>query len=164
MNDQFAYYCINCGSKLAIPNSLKNSNKLRRKNQENRPYQQVKKGKKYQFIYLPLFLGGIFFLYLVLQGSFSQQQTARKNINQTITLDNVLESQVIAVASKFRCACGSCGGTPLEDCSCESANAERRFIRENLKSGKTINEVIAAVNTNYGWLKEKFEAEYGIKN
>lgn len=75
--------------------------------------------------------------------------------------DPVLTAQVLDIASKFRCACGTCGGSPLEECSCESAVAERQFIKEKIIAGFSTKQVIEAVNANYGWLKAEREEQTG---
>ena len=71
--------------------------------------------------------------------------------------DPVIEAQVIEVASHFRCSCGTCGGTPLDECACETAIEEKNFIRQKLSEGHKIPHVITMVDQTYGWLKPEYE-------
>jgi cytochrome c-type biogenesis protein CcmH/NrfF len=64
-----------------------------------------------------------------------------------------LENQVRLVASKFRCACGRCGELFLIDCTCNmprGAAEEKRFIREKLQQGLTVDQVVNMVEREYG--------------
>jgi hypothetical protein len=66
---------------------------------------------------------------------------------------NVDESQVIAVARNFKCACGGCGELPLATCQCEMDKGsveEKRFIREKLAEGFTVEQVIEQLDKKYG--------------
>jgi cytochrome c-type biogenesis protein CcmH/NrfF len=64
-----------------------------------------------------------------------------------------LESQVRLVAANFRCACGGCGELFLIDCTCDmprGAVEEKRFIREKLRQGIDVDQVINIVEKEYG--------------
>lgn len=66
---------------------------------------------------------------------------------------NVDEAVVIAVAKNFKCACGGCGELPLATCQCEMPKGsveEKRFIREKLAEGFTVEQVIELLDKNYG--------------
>jgi len=68
-------------------------------------------------------------------------------------LKNVKEAQVIAVAKNFRCACGGCGELPLATCECDmpkGAVEEKRFIREKLVEGFSVEQVIELLDKKYG--------------
>jgi len=70
-----------------------------------------------------------------------------------LSLDDSMESQVQLVASNFKCACGGCGELPLIECSCDmprGAVEEKAFIREKLREGLTIDQVIQFVERKYG--------------
>jgi len=72
---------------------------------------------------------------------------------QTSTSVNVDEAKVIAVAKNFKCACGGCGELPLATCQCEmprGAVEEKRFIREKLADGFTVEQVIEQLDKMYG--------------
>jgi len=63
------------------------------------------------------------------------------------------EAQVIAVAKNFKCACGGCGELPLATCQCEMPKGsveEKRFIREKLAEGFTVEQVIEQLDKKYG--------------
>jgi cytochrome c-type biogenesis protein CcmH/NrfF len=64
-----------------------------------------------------------------------------------------LESEVLQVASNFRCACGECGELPLAECTCttpKGAVEEKAFIRGKLKEGLSAAQVIELVDKKYG--------------
>jgi hypothetical protein len=64
-----------------------------------------------------------------------------------------LESEVLQVASNFRCACGECGELPLAECTCTTprgAVEEKAFIRAKLKEGLSASQVIDLVDKQYG--------------
>lgn len=66
---------------------------------------------------------------------------------------SVDESQVIEVAKNFKCACGGCGELPLATCQCEMTKGsveEKRFIREKLADGYTVEQVIELLDKKYG--------------
>ena len=73
---------------------------------------------------------------------------SKSNSTAAVTLTpavNVDEAQVIAVARNFKCACGGCGELPLATCQCEMPKGsveEKRFIREKLAEGFTVEQVI----------------------
>jgi hypothetical protein len=63
------------------------------------------------------------------------------------------ETQVIAVAKNFKCACGGCGELPLATCLCEMRRGsveEKRYIREKLAEGFTVEQVIELLDKEYG--------------
>lgn len=67
--------------------------------------------------------------------------------------DDSMERQIQLVASNFRCACGGCGELPLIECTCDmprGAIEEKAFIREKLKEGFAIDQVIERVEREYG--------------
>ena len=64
-----------------------------------------------------------------------------------------IESQVKLVAANFRCACGGCGELFLVDCTCEmprGAKEEKDFIRNKLRQGLTVDQVVKLVDDEYG--------------
>ena len=67
--------------------------------------------------------------------------------------EDPVESGVRLVASNFRCACGGCGELPLIECECDmprGAIGEKRFIREKLRQGLNVEQVIQLVDESYG--------------
>ena len=82
------------------------------------------------------------------------------NINQNASTQSPdivnNDARVQLVASRFRCACGGCGELPLDECTCDmpkGAVEEKNFIRNKLKQGLTIDQVVKAVDEKYGHLK-----------
>jgi cytochrome c-type biogenesis protein CcmH/NrfF len=65
----------------------------------------------------------------------------------------VLESQVKLVAANFKCACGQCGELFLVDCTCDmsrGAKEEKDFIRDKLRQGLSVDQVVNLVDKEYG--------------
>jgi ribosomal protein L40E len=72
------------------------------------------------------------------------------SVSDSVKVD---EAQVIAVAKNFKCACGGCGELPLATCQCEMPKGsaeEKRFIREKLAEGFTVEQVIEQLDKKYG--------------
>ena len=66
-----------------------------------------------------------------------------------------LESQVRRVASNFKCACGGCGELPLVECTCDmprGAVEEKNYIRNKLREGLTVDQVVQLVKDKYGYM------------
>jgi cytochrome c-type biogenesis protein CcmH/NrfF len=64
-----------------------------------------------------------------------------------------LESQVKLVAANFRCACGQCDELFLIDCTCDmprGAVEEKNYIRNQLRQGMTVDQVIDLMDNTYG--------------
>jgi cytochrome c-type biogenesis protein CcmH/NrfF len=67
--------------------------------------------------------------------------------------DASTERHVERVASNFRCACGRCDELSLVECDCDvlrGAMEMKAFIREKLRDGFTIDQVIKWVEMEYG--------------
>ncbi len=65
-----------------------------------------------------------------------------------------LESRVKLVAANFKCACGQCGELFLVDCTCDmprGAKEEKDFIRNQLRQGLNVDQVIRLVDKEYGY-------------
>ena len=65
----------------------------------------------------------------------------------------VLENQVKLVAANFKCACGQCGELFLVDCTCDmprGAKEEKDFIRDKLRQGLSVDQVVDLVEVEYG--------------
>jgi len=64
-----------------------------------------------------------------------------------------LENQVRLVAANFKCACGQCGELFLIDCTCDmprGAVEEKNFIRNKLRQGMAVDQVISLMDQTYG--------------
>jgi hypothetical protein len=64
-----------------------------------------------------------------------------------------LDPAVTRVASRFVCSCGTCGEERLDVCTCETAQAERAFIQDQLRNGRSETEAAEALKQKYGGLK-----------
>jgi hypothetical protein len=92
---------------------------------------------------------------------FSPQENRKSPvITEARSSDPGMELQVTAIASKFKCSCGTCGELPLETCGCNTAVQERQFIRTSLQSGQSPDQIVLAVNKAFGWMKAQFAAKY----
>jgi len=73
---------------------------------------------------------------------------------QTASGNNAnLENQVRLVAANFKCACGQCGELFLIDCTCDmprGAVEEKNFIRNKLRQGMAVDQVISLMDQTYG--------------
>jgi len=82
--------------------------------------------------------------------SASGLSSSSTSVSKSINVD---EAQVIAVAKNFKCACERCGELPLASCQCEMPKGsveEKRFIRERLAEGYTVEQVIELLDKKYG--------------
>ncbi len=142
-NELDAFHCVLCGEKMvSIP-----------KERLKRP----STGPSYRTIALVIgmiFLAGIT---VKLGITFSKRESPRKfnlaPIQASASAVNVDEAQVIAVAKNFKCACEKCGELPLATCQCELPRGsveEKRFIRQKLAEGFTVEQVIDLLNQEYG--------------
>jgi hypothetical protein len=86
-------------------------------------------------------------------------RTAEVNIDPSrfqttpAAVNDPIETKVYRVASHFRCACGGCGELPLAECECDMPRGsveEKNFIRNNLKKGLSVEQVVAMVEKTYG--------------
>jgi len=142
-NELEALYCVTCGEEMIkVP-------------KENFNRQSV--GPSYKTI--ALVIGMIFLTGLVVKlgVTFSKRGSPSKlnlaSVQTSVSAVSVDEAQVIAVAKNFRCACGGCGELPLATCQCEMPKGsveEKRFIREKLAEGFTVEQVIEQLDKNYG--------------
>ncbi len=69
------------------------------------------------------------------------------------TAPAAVDPAVTRVAARFACSCGTCGEKRLDVCSCETAQAERAFIQDQLRAGRSEAEAADALNKKYGGLK-----------
>jgi cytochrome c-type biogenesis protein CcmH/NrfF len=84
-------------------------------------------------------------------GGFSKSNSAP--VLTLTPMAKVDEAEVIAVAKNFKCACGGCGELPLATCNCDMSKGsveEKRFIREKLAEGFTVEQVIEQLDKKYG--------------
>ena len=101
-----------------------------------------------------IFLAGISVkLGITLSKGGSSTKLNSTPVQTSTSAANVDEAQVTAVVKNFKCACGGCGELPLATCQCEMPTGsveEKRFIREKLAEGFTIEQVIEQLDKKYG--------------
>jgi len=143
-NELDALFCVECGGEMI---------KAPKGDQK-----QPSVGPSYKTIALVIgmiFLAGVS---VKLGVTFSKRGSPSKlNSAPVVTstsMATVDEAQVIAVAKNFKCACGGCGELPLATCQCEMPKGsveEKRFIREKLAEGYTVEQVIELLDKKYGY-------------
>jgi cytochrome c-type biogenesis protein CcmH/NrfF len=153
-NHKKARFCRNCGEVL---------NRQRQKPQHKAKVKKSISNKQIRnnppptssFFRYPLLLviGGLILLFLFINYTDKEVPNQGYSPIQPTSQDFSLERKVMEVASKFTCSCGACGEEALETCTCGTAEQERNFIRQELRSSKSVTQAIAAVNTRYGHLK-----------
>ena len=121
-NSKTSRFCIECGEKLLVQASETTKRASKKQKQV-----KVKQSPKPSSITSKYGLFAVVLILLLAVASWMNQNNVRDENKSLVNFieDPVLTAQVLDIASKFRCACGSCGGSPLEECSCESAVAER---------------------------------------
>ena len=141
-NELATLFCVSCGEKMLKAPT------------ENLKRQSI--GPSHKTIALVIgcfFVAGIF---VKLGTTFFTGQTTSGMPASSVSVSNsvkVDETQVIAVAKNFKCACGGCGELPLATCECNMAKGaveEKRFIREKLAEGFTVEQVIELLEQKYG--------------
>jgi ribosomal protein L40E len=154
-NNKEAHFCRNCGEGL---NRQAPQKKVKVKKSISNKQASKKPQSTSSFFRYPLLLviGGLILLFLFIDNNDKEVPTRGKSPIQPTSQDFSLEGNVIEVASKFTCSCGSCGEEALETCTCGTAEQERNFIRRELKRGKSVSQAVLAVNDRYGHLKPEF--------
>jgi len=105
-----------------------------------------------------LIIGGTIALVLILNFiRESQIPKPEEQLMERVTGNPAIEAQVVNIASKFICSCGTCGEQSLDSCTCNTAITERDSIRTLLQAGTGPEEVIRTIQDTYGWLKPAFE-------
>jgi len=141
-NELEAAYCVVCGEEMIrVPKE-----NLKRRSD----------GPSYKTIALAIgtvFLLGVFVKLgtnIFKEESRSIISSSSVSVSDSVKVD---EAQVIAVAKHFKCACGGCGELPLATCNCDMPKGsveEKRFIREKLAQGYTVEQVIESLDKKYG--------------
>lgn len=161
-NERAARFCANCGIEMKRPHhqpSHKHHHEQQPKKKEKRFGTRL---KWHPALLGLLIIGGVtIFLALpyIRENPLGRKSQPAPLIEQR-SGDPKLEARVLQIASKFICSCGTCGEQPLDVCTCERAVEERQFIRNYLQAGQTNEQIVAALNTTFGWIKPEFAARY----
>lgn len=166
-------FCENCGNSLSrAKNDDKHEQRNRKpvnsKSSKTSPHNRNKRkvnSKKLNFIdiieqnktvtVLILFIIGFGVLQIFKTEEIPQRNTFLNRQNATPT-GGIGATRVDILASKFICSCGTCGELPLESCNCPTAVEEKNFIQQKINEKLSDNEIIAAVNAKFGWIKPQF--------
>jgi cytochrome c-type biogenesis protein CcmH/NrfF/predicted amidophosphoribosyltransferase len=104
-------------------------------------------------------------VYLVIKQSSAKSLSAdeRQFPVERISSNPVIEKNVVEVASKFVCSCGTCNAESLEKCTCPTAVEEREMIRDYLQQSMANDKIVLAVANKYGWMKAEFASKYKVE-
>jgi cytochrome c-type biogenesis protein CcmH/NrfF len=170
-NRNNARFCAECGCTMQqSPASVSNKHEEIRKNSSEKVHKQPERMKNSSasklYRWNPNHTGSTILGTLVVAALavfvFKQNQIQEPMQTTEIKSNNpTIELSLASLASKFICSCGSCGGKSLDVCPCDTAVEERRVIRKYLEEGHQHDQIIAAVNKNFGGLKPEFQAQHG---
>lgn len=162
-NTRDAKFCASCGAALRRHQHPQSQ----QRGQRQRPPKKKERRVDTKLHWHPalvglLIMGGVVLLLTIpyITGNPPGRDSRPEPLTEITSTDLAVEARVKDVASKFICSCGACGEQPLDSCTCNTAIQERQFIRNTLQSGQTPDQVIAAVNTTYGWMKPEFVVHY----
>lgn len=149
-NEKESSYCSECGTFLKQGKKRASAKETKRTGNKRKPVETSNTSVK-----LILGIAAVVIVSILLAKNFSGKQNIA-SVQPPLQSEQprpFLDSNTLAVAQQFRCSCGSCGGTPLEQCSCPTATKELNFIAESLRSGASIEETAAKVDSAFGWKK-----------
>jgi cytochrome c-type biogenesis protein CcmH/NrfF len=157
VNKKEALFCSNCGAAFNKQRQMP-QNVVKQKKSSSNKQDRMKVNSKPTFSKYTLFLVicGLILIFIIIDNNDKETHTHEYSPVQPTSQDFSLERKVVEVASRFVCSCGSCGEEALETCTCKTAEQERNFIRQELKSGKSVSQAVLAVNDRYGHLKPEF--------
>ncbi|NOG99748.1 MAG: zinc-ribbon domain-containing protein [Ignavibacteriae bacterium] len=163
-NNKGAKYCENCGKPLS---ETKGSSRTPKQNYKSKRKKNIGTKKpvsnkriisnllslKFVWVFTTIFL-----LIIIMIVALTSEEK-RFNRDNDLFIDNrsqnpLIEAKVFDIASKFVCGCGSCGEESLDICKCNFAVDERAFIREYLENNNSETDIIKAMVTKYGGLKD----------
>lgn len=162
-NREEVRFCANCGIEMKRPH-----HQLSHKHHhEQKPPKKKEKREDTRLKWHPALVGlliigavTIFLTILYITGNPPGRKLQPPPVIEQRSTDPEIEARVIEVASKFICSCGTCGEQPLDICTCNRAVEERQFIRNYLQAGQTNEQIIAALNNVFGWIKPEFASLY----
>lgn len=160
-------FCVECGARLPLPKTQSVSKRSKKKKQGNKTpaagLSVSASGTPYKlYFYLLVALvavGGAYLIFSPGQKAVPDSATPKVNILDPTIKDPLMEAQILSIASKFRCGCGSCNELNLDTCGCDFARQEREFIRNALEKGNKPEEVVVLVNQAFGGIKPQYLQE-----
>lgn len=141
-NDRGAAFCVNCGKAL----------KARRRGgatRRNAPYGHLKT--------VAVVLGVVAIGLAVYAG---RPGTSMRQ-GETSPAPRAYASDVLDVASRFYCGCGSCDVPELADCVCPTAIQEKDLIEAELRKGRPTGDILRLVDGRFGHLKPQYASLVG---
>ena len=118
----------------------------------------MKQPRRYVFLALLVLAGPTVAALPANSVQVDDSQTGRPAAAQVVTQDPELEARVREIASKLRCP--TCRALSVQDSPAGMAQEMRALIREQLKAGKTAEEVTAYFVDRYGeWILLKPKAQ-----
>lgn len=158
-NEHNAKFCAKCGISFTRPHP----------ESEHKDHHQAKLPKKKEkrvdtrlkwnpAIVVLLILAGVSALISIpfIEGHQPGQTVRPEPVTEQRSNDPAIEAKIRQIAEHFICSCGSCGEQPLDVCRCNTAVKEREFIRSALQSGLKEQQIIASVNSTFGWMKPEY--------
>jgi hypothetical protein len=100
-----------------------------------------------------VFLAGLSWQLMKMVAGGEKSPESSSSLLLSASAGRVSAAQVGAVAKNFACACEGCGELPLAECDCDmprGALEEKKFIRERLAEGNTVEQVIVLLDKQYG--------------
>lgn len=177
-NELTSNYCVACGEKMKAPHNVINehakhtyqhkqkSNKWENKNESHSSPVKNKKRSQSTIGRKPLIVAiGVLVISLASVAVLNKWLTkGEKNIYpaESKSLNPVVETKALEIASKFVCSCGSCGEQSLESCKCARAIEERQFVRDYLERKAKPEDIVVALANRYGFLKAGYAKTYKI--
>ena len=116
----------------------------------------ARRSTKPSYLKIAAFLASVFAVGLFVTGAFFKGGGPSGNVisyQPPPPAKGSLERQVQLVASNFKCACEGCGELPLVECTCDmprGAVEEKNYIRNQLREGLPVDQVIQMVKDKYG--------------
>lgn len=162
-NSREAKFCAGCGVDLRRHHQPQPHHHHQSQKQARKKEKRVDTRLKWHpALVVLLIIGGVVGLISIpyITGNPPGRTSRPEPLTELVSNDSAVEATVREVVSKFICSCGTCGEQPLENCTCNTAIQERQFVRNAVQSGQTSEQIIAAVNTTYGWMKPEFAAKY----
>ncbi len=158
-NERSAKFCAKCGYEMNRPHQQSEHSgqhdSRSPKNKEKRVDTRLKWNPAFVVIAI---LAGVTLLIAIpfFRGNGPGQRVRPAPIPEQRSSDPAIEAKVTQIAEHFICSCGSCGEQPLDVCRCNTAVKEREFIRSALQSGLKEQQIIASVNSTFGWMKPQY--------